>query len=67
MRIQATIGKGAKKTDSICNRIGKLTLTAELSGLPFDEYGLLSRLYRQIDKKGINHVVESAEARENGK
>ncbi len=65
MRIQASVGRGAKKTDSLSTRVGKLTLTAEFAGLPFNEYGLLARLYRQIDNQGLNHVVEAAEQKAN--
>ena len=68
MRIQASVGRGAKKTDSIRTRVGKLTLTAQIAGLPFNEYGLLARLCRQIDDHGVNHVVEAAEnAKQKGK
>ncbi len=62
MRIQVSVGRGAKKTDSLTTRVGKMTLTAELAALPYDEYRLLSRLFRQINKNGLRHVVEASEA-----
>ncbi len=61
MKIAASIGKGAKKTDHLGTRVGKLTLTAELSHLPFDEHRWLARLFRLIQQDGVEGVVVAAE------
>lgn len=65
MRIEASVGRGAKMTDSISTRVGKLTLTAEMTpqlSLPYSEYHELARLFRQIDEHGLRHIVDAAEA-----
>lgn len=62
MRVKASVGRGAKKNDTLMTRVGILKLTAEIEALPFEEHHLLARLLRLIQNRGLRSVVEAAAA-----